>query len=147
MSFASPPDATGHLELEELVGSRASRRRGPPFPRGSAADQPRDARGDADRDSDASRQDSSGAEAAAELGLTVVASATLMQAKLTAGCPPRWSTRSRLSTTDAQRAIAFAQIASGRHGGARRDEARRARRRELCASATCAAALTASSRR
>lgn len=46
-------------------------------------------------------------QAAAELGISVVASATLMQSRLTTGLPPELRDAFPSLTTDAQRAIAF----------------------------------------
>ena len=52
-------------------------------------------------------------EAAAELGLTVIGSASLMQAKLTTGLPPALRAHFPSAKTDAQRAIAFARTLPG----------------------------------
>lgn len=52
-------------------------------------------------------------EAAAELGLTVVTSAPLMQGQLTQGLPPALTDLFPTLTTDAQRAIAFVRGAPG----------------------------------
>jgi aryl-alcohol dehydrogenase-like predicted oxidoreductase len=52
-------------------------------------------------------------QAAAELGLTVVGSATLMQARLTSGLPPTLREHFPTLRTDAQRALAFARTIEG----------------------------------
>jgi len=52
-------------------------------------------------------------EAAAELGITVIGSASLMQARLTAGLPPALQDHFPDAKTDAQRAIAFARSLPG----------------------------------
>jgi aryl-alcohol dehydrogenase-like predicted oxidoreductase len=52
-------------------------------------------------------------EAAAALGVSVVASATLMQAQLTAGLPPQLAAAFPALRTDAQRAIAFVRALPG----------------------------------
>jgi aryl-alcohol dehydrogenase-like predicted oxidoreductase len=52
-------------------------------------------------------------QAAAELGLTVVGSATLMQSRLTAGLPPTLRDLFPAARTDAQRAIEFARTLPG----------------------------------
>jgi aryl-alcohol dehydrogenase-like predicted oxidoreductase len=52
-------------------------------------------------------------EAAAELGLTVIASASLMQARLTAGLPDTLRDHFPHCTSDAQRAIAFVRTLPG----------------------------------
>jgi hypothetical protein len=52
-------------------------------------------------------------EAAAELGLTVIGSASLMQAKLTTGLPPALRDHFPNAKTDAQRAITFARTLPG----------------------------------
>jgi aryl-alcohol dehydrogenase-like predicted oxidoreductase len=52
-------------------------------------------------------------EAAAELGLTVIASASLMQARLTKGLPPALSDAFPNASTDAQRAIEFTRTLPG----------------------------------
>jgi hypothetical protein len=53
------------------------------------------------------------AEAAVELGLSLVASATLMQARLAANLPDPIRTQFPGLATDAQRAIAFSRGAPG----------------------------------
>ena len=52
-------------------------------------------------------------EAAAELELTVIGSATLMQARLTTGLPAGVRDHFQALETDAQRAIAFARTIEG----------------------------------
>ena len=52
-------------------------------------------------------------EAAAELGLAVIGSATLMQGRLTNGLPPSLREHFRALESDAQRAIAFARAIDG----------------------------------
>jgi Predicted oxidoreductases of the aldo/keto reductase family len=52
-------------------------------------------------------------EAATALGLTVVASATLMQARLTSGLPAAMHAPFPRCTSDAQRAIEFVRSMSG----------------------------------
>lgn len=52
-------------------------------------------------------------EAAAELGLTVVASASLMQSRLASGLPPALSDAFPYASTDAQRAIEFTRTLPG----------------------------------
>jgi aryl-alcohol dehydrogenase-like predicted oxidoreductase len=52
-------------------------------------------------------------QAAAELGLSIVASATLMQSRLTSGLPPAVGDSFPSLTTDAQRAIAFVRSLPG----------------------------------
>src|SRR5262249_39012062 len=52
-------------------------------------------------------------EAAAELGVTVVASASLMQARLTTGLPASLHDHFPDATSDAQRAISFARTLPG----------------------------------
>ncbi|HEY4304055.1 MAG TPA: aldo/keto reductase [Gemmatimonadaceae bacterium] len=52
-------------------------------------------------------------QAAAELGLSVIGSATLMQARLTTGLPPTVREHFQMLDTDAQRAIEFARTIEG----------------------------------
>jgi hypothetical protein len=52
-------------------------------------------------------------QAAAQLGLTVVGSASLMQARLTSGLPPALREHFPTLRTDAQRAVAFARTIDG----------------------------------
>jgi aryl-alcohol dehydrogenase-like predicted oxidoreductase len=52
-------------------------------------------------------------QAAAELGLSVVGSASLMQARLTSGLPPELREHFPTLRTDAQRALAFARTIDG----------------------------------
>jgi predicted aldo/keto reductase-like oxidoreductase len=52
-------------------------------------------------------------EAARELGLSIVASATLMQSQLASNLPPAVGTLFPSLTTDAQRAIAFVRSLPG----------------------------------
>ena len=128
---ASTPDATDHLELEELVG--LARDAGGKDHHFRAVQMPINlAMPEAIRIPTQTVRGKTlpAAEAAAALDLMVAGSASLMQGKLTGGLPAALVDAFPSLETDAQRAIAFAQIDSGRHDGARRDEARRARRRE-----------------
>src|SRR5262249_3027288 len=54
-----------------------------------------------------------GLEAAAELGLTVVASASLMQGQLTRGLPPALADHFPNTRNDAQRALEFVRAIPG----------------------------------
>jgi aryl-alcohol dehydrogenase-like predicted oxidoreductase len=110
-----PPDARGHLDLSELVGIA------------------RDVGGDdhhfrvvqlpvnlamseavrAPTQRLGSRRVVPPLQAAAELGVSVVASATLMQSRLTSGLPAALRDTFPALTTDAQRAIAFVRSLPG----------------------------------
>ena len=111
----TPPDTRGHLDLSELVGIA------------------RDVGGDdhhfrvvqlpvnlamseavrAPTQRLGSRRVVPPLQAAAELGVSVVASATLMQSRLTAGLPTELRDTFPALTTDAQRAIAFVRSLPG----------------------------------
>ncbi len=108
------PDQSGHLSLErvvqaaERVGGKEHRLRGVQLPVNLAM-------------SEAVRAPTqlvngrlvTVLEAAAELELTVIGSATLMQARLTTGLPAGVREHFRTLDTDAQRAIAFARAIDG----------------------------------
>lgn len=111
-----PPGAKGHLSLEELVGlAREVAGEGHHF---RAVQLPVNlAMTEAVRTPTQSLVGSerlvTALEAAAELGLTVVASASLMQAKLTQGLPAALADHFPDATTDAQRAIEFTRTIPG----------------------------------
>lgn len=108
------PDEPGHLSLERVV--EAARRVGGAENRLRAVQLPINlAMSEAVR---APTQLVNGHEltalqAAAELQLTVIGSATLMQARLTSGLPPALHEHFPSLSTDAQRAIAFARTIEG----------------------------------
>jgi aryl-alcohol dehydrogenase-like predicted oxidoreductase len=110
----APPDAAGHLELSELVEiarSIAGARH-----RFGAVQLPinlamTEAIGLQNQQVGGQRM--SVVNAASELGLSVIASATLLQARLSAGLPSAVATHLPGYRTDAQRAIAFVRDAPG----------------------------------
>lgn len=113
-SLRVPPDHKAHLALEDVVGiardlaGEAHHCRVVQLPINLAM--PEAAR-DATQPLDGKLV--TALEAAAALGLTVVASATLMQAKLTAGLPVSLQAPFPSCTSDAQRAIEFVRTLPG----------------------------------
>ena len=103
-----PADAKGHLELEMLVGiarevaGENHRFKVVQLPVNLAM--PEAVRGTTQT---LNGNPATALEAAADLGLTVVASASLMQGQLTAGLPAALSDHFPAATTDAQRALEF----------------------------------------